>query len=192
MRGVGIAAMAVLLATQGAYALTIDFNDAGVSSGTVSIVGGHLQGSNISIGEMEVQGAPVNDGVYAVTGGLLNFNTDPSDNFITVEGTVVGVSGTLLNGEVTFWDQPNSNVGNFYLEGVDYKNPDLLAYFGIPADTKFNLFGFTLTSSWDKAELMGNAKSTDILNSVPEPTSLLLLGAGLAGLGIVRRKIARG
>lgn len=116
-------------------------------------------------------------------------------------------SGVLLTGTwtqaVATLDVPGQTVivsGN----GTDTKNADLVSYYGIAGlDFLFSqteISGQTGTSISDPDPGEGGARSfsavtinADLNNfpgaaAIPEPTTLLLLGSGLAGLGLWRRR----
>jgi len=176
--------------------VTIDFGTglAG-SGGTVIFNGANASGSNILIGTVTVLNAPVNNGGYTVNGtapctdngcspafaGVLNFDT--SANYINIMGSIPGLGigqSTLLTG--TFNSFSVCQVcGAVSGGGQDFKSKALLNALGLPADTQFAFFGFTLSSA--PGDARQKAQSTDISNtSVPEPASLLLLVMGSLGL----------
>jgi hypothetical protein len=78
--------------------------------------------------------------------------------------------------------------------GTDVKNSDLLETLGISTEWPWGFFGWSLVAENPEMPTNGEpstgvAISTDIRNTqVPEPTSLLLLGTGLIGLGIIARR----
>jgi hypothetical protein len=80
--------------------------------------------------------------------------------------------------------------------GVDVKNPILAGFFGLnPLD--FNFGTTSIQADLDVSGLTGAFSGTvvnaDLNNTqqvvVPVPASLLLLGAGLLGVGALRRRI---
>jgi hypothetical protein len=142
---------------------------------------------------LTVQGT-VADGTY-VAEAVLNFDT--LANTISIFGDIDGLgisNATLLSGSFASWTYlPIPNPGGpgitevFSSQGPDIKDADLLTALGVPTNTLFNFFGFSIETE------NGTVVSTDIINTavVPVPAAVWLFGSGLLGLvGIARRKKA--
>jgi hypothetical protein len=146
---------------------------------------------------MNVIDSPVaaDDGAYVVTGtcgpslgGCLDFDTAGAGS-ISIVGTVAGVTGTLLSGNIMNYTlTPEAGHGYaFYADGLDTKDPELLTAIGLSPTQAFTYFGFTsfITTGGRLA-----ADSPDITNTTtPEPVSMLLMGTffSLAG-GLLSKK----
>ncbi|HYE89225.1 MAG TPA: PEP-CTERM sorting domain-containing protein [Vicinamibacterales bacterium] len=211
----GAAAIAaVLMAAPAQAATVIDFTTglAG-EGGTISWDGTNLIGSNIPIGAVAIVGAPVNNGVYEVSGtasgqggtsayGTLSFNTSADNNFITITGCIedlsVGIDANgncspvaLMDGTFTSWNMNGTN-GLDDGFGTDVKNTQLLEAINWPLDLPWEFFGFSMTTSnLQPNGQPGSVISTDIRNTaVPEPATMMLLGTGLLAAFRARRRQA--
>jgi PEP-CTERM motif len=207
-------------ATTADAAVVITFENASVSGGTVSYGGAlgadPLVGTDIAFDIVTV-GATVLDCVgcsldfitgnstteIALGGGIVRFGsggtfvitgtiTDPN------AGDVVVATGTLLTGS---WTGSPTAVGPggglmFVVgAGIDRKNPDLLAYFGI-LDTQFIYANTELVLEECDTNLLDgfdcNVTEADVANRAPEPGSMMLFGMALVGAGAAaRRRFAR-
>jgi len=136
---------------------------------------------------MDVQGTSSSDGTYAVD-ALLSFDTGANTISIFGDISLLGISSnTLLSGsfassDYTVYPGPTEA---FSANGTDTKSNALLDALGIPLNTPFDYFGFTIQSA------NGSVISTDITNTavVPVPATLWLFGSGLPVLiGVARKR----
>jgi hypothetical protein len=175
----------------------IDFGNGLLSGGIVTTPdnGVNVIGIGIPMQALNVTLVPGPPTLYIMgQGTVLNFNT--AANTISINGTVpaLGInapinllSGTFASFEVTY--NKGLSLDLHDARGPDTKARELLIALGIAPDAPFNYFGFSLTTIFNVDLDTYTAVSTDIKNEgkVPEPISLILLGSGLAGAGLVRR-----
>ena len=174
-----------------AAVVVIDFGTGSAGpGGTIINDGVNTTGTGILIGSMIVEGTAA-DSTYAVNA---NLNFDTGADTITVFGSIAGLGifgKTLLSGSFDSFDYtavpaPGGTTTEIFSgQGPDIKNSELLTNLGVPTNTPFEFFGFTIESA------NGNVVSTDIINTqaVPVPAAVWLFGSGLLGMvGIARRR----
>jgi hypothetical protein len=147
------------------------------------------------------------------TGNLVGSNASTwsfgggANSFITLTGSVdlnddgIGdISGVLMTGQ--FGTASVTNLGGvFKIAGAsffDFKDPELLALFGLPTSLPNGdplMYAGNFNISFNAAGTPPNGfRSTEVLSGditntpVPEPGTIVLLGAGLLGLGFYGRK----
>jgi len=190
-------AIGLLIAPISAHAFAIiDFGTGALEDGGILtyLGGNNSSGVNIPIGSMRVSGTPYFNGESIVTDGVLNYNT--SLNTVTIYGSVFGLpDANLLTGSFSSFTTIFTAGRSLMLinaSGPDTKSPALLTELGLSTDTKFELYGFSLSGQpYEGSRTTFKATSTDFRNTsvVPEPISLLLFGLGLIGVAGIRRKI---
>lgn len=190
-----------------------DNDDPNIQNGTLSYdgAGGALIGSGIDFVSVFASNT-ANDGVYICDGCELNFTTGANisegpfawlfagGGSISITGTVkdgatVIASGTLLSGffsgAITIGAGTNlSDLGMTGL-GSDTKNADLLDFLGL-TDTPFSFASTNIAAANAIYNGIGGftaeVTNADLDNTAPEPAISALIGLGLLGLGLARRR----
>ena len=93
-------------------------------------------------------------------------------------GSDINFESATLNGNALTLSPPSFTLDTGFILPAGYTGPLQLIVIG---NTDAGIFNTTASYS-------GTLNIRGVENTVPEPASLLLLGAGLAGLGIWRRK----
>jgi hypothetical protein len=192
----------------------LDFGIGAPTPGTISYAGGlsPLVGTNIQVDNVTgINGTPLNNNVTtAITGGLLNFtsgantggyNWGPGGS-ITVAGSVFGNPSTTLMSATITSASVTVVAGTFKVAVVAAFDPidsSLTTFYGLPADPprpytvdlnlSFNASGSAPSAFSSTSVLSGDLVATP----TPEPSSIALLGFGVAGLVSYawrRRKVA--
>ncbi len=181
----GLISGLLLLAAPAFAAYVIDFGNGTLPpGGTISANG--TVGTDIPIGTMDVAIAPLNEGVYNIVDGSLDYDTVAKT--VEIYGDIPGLSLVgpsvtmpllLVSGTVS---SSSISVGSLFVtinaSGTDTKNAVLMSKLGIPAGTvwEFNsLFAEGFRGSATGPYTAISTDMTDIGSSVPIPPTALLL-----------------
>jgi hypothetical protein len=207
--------MALTLALCGAMAMSAQATtlfEFDTSGGSLFYNGGAtpLVGFNIGVTSVTVSGAPLNNGTYAVTSGLLTFNTgnltgSDADEWFFGAGGAISYQG-VIEDVPGFGDTATQFAGQFtsalvrvvgdnsyevVAEYNDEKCPDLLALFGLTETSwsgSLNL-PFVNANALPPSSFTSTGVEPGTFTNVPVPPAVWLFGSGLLGLVGLRRKL---
>jgi PEP-CTERM motif-containing protein len=171
-----------------------------------------LKGEGLKVDQVEGQDTPANNGVALdCFGCVLNFETGAhtsdwqwgSGGFITITGMVdlnnnnvaddppLGdiLTGTFVTGMVV--ECGGSSRCAFTPQSfTDIKDPLLTSFYGLGTGPYSGTFNLTFQSSAHSPSAFSSTaiNGGNVLNAIPEPSSLLLLGSGLLSLSFWARK----
>jgi hypothetical protein len=145
-------------------------------------------------------------------GGMPTISTDNNGNFLSFSGaTLIGsVSDSAISGSGTLVSfnipagaaSATANAFQEYWIGVVLSGTSTIQWDygsssdGIGETNQASFFAFTTDGGGGYGTIgdttgLDNSPAYDLIVSTPEPTTIALLGAGLAGIGFSRRKVSR-
>ncbi len=151
--------------TQAGYSGTFSFTDA---------VTGALFGSNLLSGTFAVTGSP------ATTGAQLTANEGSGNASFTASATAGNLSQLILTSSYVVFDPSTTQ------EVASFSLSSLIPNFATTTPTGNQAYpsgSYTAAGS-------GTFSSNPAPSVTPEPSTILLIGGGLFGLGLMRRRIA--
>jgi hypothetical protein len=190
----------------------LDFSLVVPTSGTISYAGGGapLVGTALDVDKVVGIGTPSNNGVTELCSGscTLNFTTGPhtgaawnwgGPGTITLTGTFGAASGVELTGTFSAAEVDPTGSTTFKVaiaSFFDTKNPVLTGFYGLPSSPyagNFSVnFNLALPTAAPAPFSSSAVLSGDVFNSIPEASSLILLGFGLLSLAFWGRKKFKG
>jgi PEP-CTERM motif len=185
-------AISVGAGTQGAIQFT--------SENASSVIGtGPIYNNLLTTDALTVKNNSPND-VYALTASLTGYNFQGPDSVFSVTGNGEFITSGGSQMQLNWFDDPNN-------AGTSDASTQINTFTSTPANP--NLFSYattvdsaplpnpdtglySMTETWNYTLAPGgeltNRGQTEDKIFTPEPATLLLLGAGIFGLGIVRRR----
>jgi hypothetical protein len=198
-----------------ASTVTINFSAGPAGGSSTSYSGGTIdatQGSSVDVNvstfsavplnDLVVSNAPKNNGIYSVSNGKLSGVTESFSQALeqlTVTGTLSGLGNITFE---TFQLKPGSylqgtTASAFTLDSTVFQNDvksvtlgsDFASYLGVLQNANYAMISAsgpsTGTNQYESTSATLNVTATPC--AAPEPASLLL-GLGVAGVGVLRRK----
>lgn len=154
--------------------LVVTYEFLGAVAGWSSLF--HASGNDAGYGSFYNHGGTDQDifSLYVNSGDYLDFSFD----VITVGQQVYNTPGLFSNAEnyAANRDDENNNYAEFLISELDANT----YYLGLNDDGGI--------WDWDYGDLAVKLTVTEKVSSVPEPSTLVLLGLGLIGLGVARKK----
>jgi len=207
------------------WAALISFDQSGPATGTLTYdgAGGALFGASITFNEVSGTGTPLHDGtILNCISCTMSFQTgtnlfESAASYVWDGGGSLTISGQIWDGGTQIasgvlatgtFETANALFSGGGLSatftglGVDDKNPDLIAYYGLVNPFVFAESQLALSSSEGGCSQNGTtlAFACDVTNAdfdnsavneppdVPAPATLALLGLGLLGIGAMRKR----
>ena len=120
------------------------------------------------------------------------YDAGPDGSYSGFTGLQIVANGqNVLTGDFTTFDHtvgPGGVFAEFEGFGTDTKNPAILAFFGLPADTTFT-FANTVIHINANGQVVEADLSNIVNTPIPEPATMMLLGTGLLAAFRARRKL---
>lgn len=120
-----------------------------------------------------------------LTSKLGAFPLQPTSNFLIATQPSVPVVNRVATGTANFGFDISGSIPLRYADDPIVNLDPVTLVGGLNID-------LAATSDFDPSNLVGTARVTFTYSAVPEPASLAVFGAGVAALGVVRRRPSKG